>query len=46
MLKISPRLAAACMQKCEQFVRIGLQRKLLDFGVAMKLKERGEDNQC
>lgn len=42
MLKISPHLAAVCIKKCDQFVRIGLQRGLLPFGVAMKTHERGK----
>lgn len=39
MKKIPPMVAAAVMGKCEQFVRIGLQRGLLPFGVAVKAKE-------
>ena len=33
--KIPVALAAAMMQKTEQFVRIGLQRNLLPFGTAV-----------
>lgn len=33
--KITPRQAAKCMGKSEEFVRIGLQRGLLPFGIAV-----------
>lgn len=33
--KITPRLAAKCMGKSEQFIRIGLQRGILPFGNAV-----------
>lgn len=35
-LNIKVALAAQLLQKSEQFVRIGLQRNLLPFGVAIK----------
>lgn len=39
-MKITPEIAAKIMGKCPQFVRIGLQRGLLPFGVAMQTNER------
>lgn len=36
---LSVRRAAALMNKDESFIRIGLQRKLLPFGVAIQTKE-------
>lgn len=35
--KITVRQAAMMMGKCEQFVRVGLQREILPFGVAIKM---------
>jgi hypothetical protein len=37
--KITIKEAAVIMGKCEQFVRIGLQRKLLPFGTAFKISK-------
>ena len=39
MVKITPTIAAYIMKKNVQFVRIGLQRGLLPFGVAMQRDE-------
>lgn len=39
--KIPPELAADVMGKKGNFVRIGLQRGLLPFGVAIPTSERG-----
>lgn len=39
MLSIKVPTAAKIMGKSEQFVRIGLQRKLLPFGTAVKVSE-------
>jgi len=38
--KISIKQAAEIMQKCQQFVRVGLQRRLLPFGTAVKVNTR------
>lgn len=38
--QISVREAAEIMGKCPQFVRVGLQRGLLPFGTAVKVKNR------
>ena len=38
--KITIKQAADIMQKGQQFVRIGLQRGLLPFGTAVKVKQR------
>ncbi len=41
MLKnVSITLAAKVMDKCPQFVRIGLQRDRLPFGTAVKMSSR------
>lgn len=40
MKGISVKEAAEKMGKCEQFVRVGLQRQLLPFGTAVKLSSR------
>lgn len=40
MLNVKVKDAAALMQKSEQFIRIGLQRKFLPFGTAIKAKGR------
>ena len=37
MLNVSVKQAAALLGKCEMFVRIGLQRKLLPFGTAINI---------
>ena len=39
-MKIIPEVAARVMGKNPQFVRIGLQRGLLPFGVALQVDER------
>ncbi|CAK7054438.1 hypothetical protein [Phascolarctobacterium sp.] len=39
MLSIKVPIVAKIMGKSEQFVRIGLQRKLLPFGTAVKVSE-------
>ena len=39
MLKVTPEMAAKIMGKNVQFVRIGLQRGLLPFGVAQQVDE-------
>ena len=36
--KITIKKAAEIMGKCQQFVRIGLQRGFLPFGTAFKIK--------
>lgn len=38
--KISIKQAAETMGKCQQFVRVGLQRGLLPFGTAVKVTTR------
>ena len=38
--KITIKKAAEIMQKCQQFVRIGLQRGNLPFGTAVKANKR------
>jgi len=38
--KITIAQAAQIMNKCQQFVRVGLQRGALPFGTAVKAKER------
>lgn len=40
MKNVSVTLAAKVMDKCPQFVRIGLQRDLLPFGKAVKMSSR------
>lgn len=40
MKGMSVKEAAEKMGKCEQFVRVGLQRQLLPFGTAIKLSSR------
>ena len=37
---ITIKQAAEIMGKCQQFVRVGLQRKLLPFGTAVKVHNR------
>lgn len=37
MLNVSVKTAALVLEKSQQFVRIGLQRKLLPFGTAINL---------
>lgn len=37
---ISIKQAAGIMGKCQQFVRVGLQRGLLPFGTAVKVSTR------
>ena len=39
--KVVPQLAAAMMGKDPQFVRVGLQRGLLQFGEAIKTVDQG-----
>lgn len=39
--KITISEAAKLMNKSEQFIRIGLQRKILPFGSAVQQKENG-----
>lgn len=39
-MKITVNQAASLMGKCPMFVRIGLQRKLLDIGEAQQLTGR------
>lgn len=39
-MKITIAMAARMLQKNQQFVRIGLQRKLLPFGFAMRVDEK------
>lgn len=38
-MKITVEMAARILQKSNQFVRVGLQRKLLPFGFAVRIKE-------
>jgi hypothetical protein len=38
--KISVKEAAEIMNKCQQFVRVGLQRDLLPFGTAVKMSSK------
>ncbi len=38
--KITIKEAAAIMGKCEQFLRVGLQRGLLPFGTAVKMSNQ------
>jgi len=38
--QITVKQAAEIMQKCQQFVRVGLQRGLLPFGTAVKVSTR------
>ena len=38
--QITVKQAAEIMGKCQQFVRIGLQRGLLPFGTAVKAEKR------
>lgn len=38
--KITVKEAAEIMGKCQQFVRVGLQRGLLPIGTAVKARER------
>ncbi|TWH46361.1 hypothetical protein [Sporomusa sp. KB1] len=38
--QISVKQAAEIMGKCQQFVRVGLQRGLLPFGTAVKVHTR------
>lgn len=38
--QITIKEAAEIMGKCQQFVRVGLQRELLPFGTAVKNKTR------
>lgn len=38
--QISVKEAAEVMGKCQQFVRVGLQRGLLPFGTAVKVRNR------
>lgn len=38
--RVSIKEAAERMEVCEQFVRIGLQRERLPFGVAIKMSTR------
>jgi hypothetical protein len=39
-IKITVKQASEIMGKCQQFVRVGLQRGLLPFGTAVKVKAR------
>ncbi|WP_215829985.1 hypothetical protein [Pelorhabdus rhamnosifermentans] len=39
-VQISVKEAAEIMGKCQQFVRVGLQRGLLPFGTAVKVRNR------
>jgi len=38
--KITIKQASEIMGKCQQFIRVGLQRGLLPFGTAVKLHSR------
>ena len=38
--KISVKEAAEILGKCQQFVRVGLQRGFLPFGTAVQVKKR------
>lgn len=40
MQKISVKEAAARLGKSQQYIRIGLQRKLLPFGTAVKMSSK------